>query len=315
MREAPGNAGQLGSVKVSSPLEAQSGNSMSHSKARRNPYGRLMATLQKSSSKAHAAGIGAVRSSTEHSREAVLKLRIAELENQVQAFDHFLAMASHELRNLITPISAQLELLLVKAPDTGGGSAPFVQGLNRLEQLVDAYLRRTTLLLEVSRIRSGNLRLHIAEVNLSVLVHEVTGRMMPLADRAGCSVRLRVEEGIVARCDAMAMEQVVENLVSNAVRYGPGRPIEIALSADGLIGRLLVRDEGIGIPEPDQSKIFEPFHTVRQIDRTGGFGVGLWVTRRLVTAMQGEIAVSSVPGAGSTFTVKIPASAGEPDAH
>jgi two-component system, OmpR family, sensor kinase len=277
--------------------------------------GALMATLQKCSSKAHATGIGAVRSSTEHSREAALKLRVAELEKQVQAFDHFLAMATHELRNLITPISAQLELLLVKTPDSGGGSAPFVQGLNRLEQLVDAYLRRTTLLLEVSRIRSGSLRLHIAEVNLSELVREVTGRMMPLAERAGCSVRLTVEDGVIGRCDAMAMEQVLENLVSNAVRYGPGGPVEIALSGDGLVGRLSVRDEGIGIPEHDQSKIFEPFHTARQIDRTGGFGVGLWVTRRLVTAMQGEIAVSSGPGSGSTFTVRLPLSAGERDGH
>lgn len=214
----------------------------------------------------------------------------------------------------MTPISAQLELLMAKALESGDGSG-LVNGLKRLEQLVDAYLRRTTLLLEVSRIRSGTLRLQIATVNLSSLVRAVTERMMPLAERAGCSVRLMIEEGLIGRCDGMAMEQVVENLLSNAVRYGPGGPIEVALSGDGALGRLSVRDQGIGIPEPDQSRIFEPFHTVRRINRAGGFGVGLWVTRRLVTAMQGEIAVSSAPGAGSTFTVKLPVSASKRNGH
>ena len=114
-----------------------------------------------------------------------------------------------------------------------------------------------------------------------------------------------VEEGVFARCDAMAMEQVVENLLSNAVRYGPGGLIEVALSGDGAVARLSVQDEGIGIPEHDQSRIFERFHTVRRINSAGGFGVGLWVTRRLLAAMKGDIEVSSAPGAGSTFTVKL----------
>jgi signal transduction histidine kinase len=247
-----------------------------------------------------------MRGSTKRPREAALKARIAELEKQLQAREDFLAMAAHELRNPMTPISAQLELLLAKAAERGGGSAHLFEGLKRLEQLVDAYLRRATLLLEVSRMRSGNLRLQISEVNLSALVPEVAGRMMPLADRAGCSVRLIVEEDVFARCNAMAMEQVTENLLSNAVRYGSGGPIEVTLFADGAMARLSVRDEGIGIPEPDQSGIFDRFCTVRRINSSGGFGVGLWVTQRHIAEMQGQIEVSSTPGAGSTFTVKLP---------
>jgi two-component system, OmpR family, sensor kinase len=273
-----------------------------------------MASLEKFSTGSHATSIRTARCSTKSAREAALEARVAELEEQLQAFDNFLAMAAHELRNPMTPISAQLELLLTRAPESGGESR-LVKGLKRLEQLVDAYLRRTTLLLEVSRIRSGNLRLQIGPVNLSSLVQDVTERMMPLAERAGCPVHLTVEEGLTVRCDAMAMEQVLENLLSNAVRYGPGGPIEITLSGDGVLGRLSVRDHGTGIPKTDQSRIFEPFHTVRTINRVGGFGVGLWVTRQLVSAMQGEIEVSSTPGAGSIFTVKLPVSAGERDGH
>jgi signal transduction histidine kinase len=271
-----------------------------------------MVSLKKFATGSPPTSIGTARCSTKSAREAALEARVAELEEQLQAFDNFLAMAAHELRNPMTPISAQLELLLAKALDSGGGSR-LVKGLKRLEQLVEAYLRRTTLLLEVSRIRSGKLQLQIASVNLSTLVREVTGRMMPLADRAGCSVRLAVEEDLIVRCDAMAMEQILENLLSNAVRYGPGRPIEITLSGEGVLGRLSVRDQGSGISETDHSLIFEPFHTVRRTNGAGGFGVGLWVTRRLVSAMHGEIAVSSAPGAGSTFIVKMPAAGGEPN--
>jgi two-component system, OmpR family, sensor kinase len=272
-----------------------------------------MATLPKFRTGAHEQRRTA-RSAPKSARETTLEARILELEQQLHALDDFLAIAAHELRNPMTPISAQLELLVAKAPKSGGGSG-LVKGLKRLEQLVDAYLRRTTLLLEVSRIRSGTLRLQIVPVDLSSLVREVTDRMMPVADRAGCSVRLTLEEGLIVRCDAMAMEQVLENLLSNAVRYGPGGPIEITLSRDGDLARLSVRDEGIGIPQTERSRIFEPFHTVRRINGAGGFGVGLWVARRLVSAMQGEIEVSSTPGAGSTFTVKLPVSAHERDGH
>lgn len=248
-----------------------------------------------------------LHSSAKGVREAALEARIGELEEQLRARDDFLAMAAHELRNPITPISAQVELLLAKAPESAhSGPAGLVQGLKRLEQLVDAYVRRTTLLLEVSRVSSGNLRLQIEEVNLSALVRKVTRNLIPLAERAGCSVHLTVEEGIIGRCDAMAMEQVLENLLSNAVRYGPGQPIAVTAASDRHVARLSVRDEGVGISESDQAQIFEPFHTVRWRNPNGGFGVGLWVTHRLVTAMQGEIAVSSTPGAGSTFTVKLP---------
>jgi two-component system, OmpR family, sensor kinase len=247
------------------------------------------------------------RDSAPSSREAALETRIVELEQELQARDDFLAIAAHELRNPMTPISTQVELLLSKIPEaTKGRLTGLVQGLKRLERQVDTYLRRATVLLEVIRISSGNLRLHFAEVNLSRLVRQAVTNMSPLAERAGCRVRLTVQEGITGRCDAMAMEQVLENLVSNAVRYGPGQPIEVAFASDGHVARLSVRDEGIGISERDQAEIFERFHTLPRIKPDGGFGVGLWVTRHLVNAMQGKISVSSNPGEGSAFTVKLP---------
>ncbi len=249
-------------------------------------------------------------------REAALEARIAELEDALRARDDFLAVAAHELRNPMTPIGARIELLLARArrkPETVPEGT--VQGLERLQRSVDAYIRRATTLLEVSRIDSGNLDLRTAEVDLSALVHRVATDMTPAARRAGCRIRLSVPEGITARCDATAIEQILENLLSNAIRYGAGRPVEVALAGDGAILRLSVRDEGVGISESDQPRIFERFRRLGRKSANGGFGMGLWITRRLVEAMQGEITVTSAPGIGSTFTVTLPLPHDEADGH
>jgi signal transduction histidine kinase len=240
-------------------------------------------------------------------RETALAARVADLEAELRARDDFLAIAAHELRNPMTPISARLELLLARARDMPGGvPAGLVHGLELLEGLVNAYLRRATTLLEVARVSSGKLNLQTAEVDLSALVRQVTTYMLPLAESAGCQVRITIEEGVSARCDPMAVEQIVENLLSNAIRFGPGRPVEVSLASDGELARLSVRDEGVGIPDCDQALIFERFHRSRRAKPAGGFGVGLWITRHLVRAMRGEIKVSSSPGVGSAFTVRLP---------
>lgn len=242
----------------------------------------------------------------------MLKARIAELEDELRARDDFLAIAAHELRNPMTPISAQVELLLAMArrrPETVSRS--IVRGLERLEASVDAYLRRATILLEVSRINSGGLSLEAARVDLSTLVRTVTVGTIPAAERAGCRVRLTVQEGIAGTCDATAMEQILENLLSNAIRYGAGRPVEVAFAGSGGVAQLSVRDEGIGMSRDDQAQIFERFRRLNQKNTHGGFGVGLWITRQLVHAMRGEIAVASAPGAGSTFTVTLPVLRGD----
>jgi signal transduction histidine kinase len=240
-------------------------------------------------------------------QEELLEARVAELEAELRARDDFLAIAAHELRNPMTPIRGRIELLLAsarRAPEAVPKG--IVQGLERLERLVDAYIRRATVLLDVARINADNLALQSAEVDLSALVRRAAMSMLPAAERAGCRFRLKLQEGVVGRCDETALEQILENLLSNAVRYGSGRPIEVALSSDGEKARLAVRDEGIGIPASDQTQIFERFRRLNRASTNGGFGVGLWITRQLVEAMQGEIVVSSNPGAGSTFAVTLP---------
>ena len=158
----------------------------------------------------------------------------------------------------------------------------------------------------MARASSGQLKLQTVKVDLSTLIRQVTANMLPLADRAGCQVRIAVEGGVSALCDPMAIEQILENLLSNAIRFGPGRPVEVSFASDGEFARLSILDEGVGISDCDRALIFERFHRSHRANPNGGFGVGLWVTRQLVRAMRGEISVVSRRGAGSAFTVRWP---------
>ena len=242
-------------------------------------------------------------------RETPLEDRIAELEAELRARDDFLAIAAHELRNPMTPIRGRVELLLARArraPETV--PKPIVRGLEEIERLVDAYIRRATVLLDVSRLNSGNISLQIEQVEVSTLIERAAMSMIPMAERAGSEVRLNLQEGIKGHCDETAMEQILENLLSNAIRYGCGQPIEVDLSRHADTVVLSVTDHGVGISDQDQAQIFDRFWKLNHNKTNGGFGVGLWLTRQLVQVLRGEIAVASKPGIGSTFTVTLPLS-------
>ena len=242
-----------------------------------------------------------------HNREIASETRVAELEAEIRARDDFLAIAAHELRNPMTPIAGRVELLLKLARRASARIPPeIVSGLERLEYLVDAYIRRATTFLDISRISSHSLQLTLAQLDLSSVVRDTVTSMSPAADSAGCRISLAVEEDVVGIFDRTAVEQIVENLFSNALRYGAGQPVHVSLAGEANIARLSVSDRGIGISEADQARIFEQFQRAAGNNTDGGFGVGLWITRQLVLAMGGEIFVVSEVGEGSTFTVSLP---------
>jgi signal transduction histidine kinase len=214
----------------------------------------------------------------------------------------------------MTPIAAWVELLSNLSRREGDRIPPeILRGLERLEYLVNAYVRRATTLLDVTRISSQNLQLTFTEVDLSLEVRDRVAAITPAAHTAGCSISLHVQENVVGALDQIAVEQIIENLLSNAVRYGAGKPIQITLVRNADTAQLRIRDHGIGISKGDQVRIFEQFRRGANTKPDGGFGVGLWLTRQLVLAMRGEIAVSGELGLGSTFTVVLPLKRDEGD--
>jgi signal transduction histidine kinase len=110
---------------------------------------------------------------------------------------------------------------------------------------------------------------------------------------------------VIGRWDSTRLDQVVTNLISNACKYGQGKPIEVTVRGDAEIARLAVRDRGIGIAAKEQGRIFERFERLDDAGRVPGTGLGLWITREIVEAHGGRIRVDSEPGDGATFIVEL----------
>jgi signal transduction histidine kinase len=237
--------------------------------------------------------------------DRALLARVEELREAVRARDEFIAIAAHELRNPMTPILMQVEALRAAA-QRHGGLGRIAAGLERLEALVEAYLRRATTLLDVSRITSGKLQLVPVPVDLSALLRRVAGTLAPAADRAECRLELDIEEGVRGVWDPLAIEQVIENLLSNAIKFGSGKPIGVLLRNEEGAARVVVRDRGPGIAASERARLFMRFEQTMTGREQGGFGVGLWLVGQIVAAMGGAIEVESEPGEGAAFTVLLP---------
>jgi signal transduction histidine kinase len=161
-------------------------------------------------------------------------------------------------------------------------------------------------LLDVSRLASGRLRVEPTEFDLSDLVREVASRLKPFLDAAGCALSVEARAPAVGSWDRLRVEQVIANLVSNALKYGPGSPVEMSVTCEAECACLRVRDHGIGIAPQDQHRIFQRFERAVPMSHYSGFGLGLWIAREIVAAHGGSIDVDSEIGHGSIFTVRLP---------
>jgi len=238
---------------------------------------------------------------------ASLREENAGLRAAVRARDDFISVAAHELRNPMTPLVGQINLLR-KAARLAGGAVPdrIVQGIERLDFIVRRYIRRTTTLLDISRLTSGKFHLDLAPINASSVVSDIAADFAFHAEAAGSALTISIEKDVIGLLDRTAIEEVAENLISNAIKYGDGKPIDVTLARDAGEIRLQVRDHGLGISANDRARMFEQFERLVTGRPTSGFGLGLWVVGQLTEAMGGTITVESHPGKGSTFIVRLP---------
>ena len=232
----------------------------------------------------------------------------AALRDALSARDTFLSVASHELRTPLTPLSLKLEMLAREARTRL--PSPFAQ---RVLGYTDATRRQVTRLsslvsdlLDVSRIASGRFTVERETVDLAAVVREVVTRFEPQAQRAGSRLTLEVPERLEAESDRLRFDQVVTNLVDNAIKYGDGKPIHVRLSSEPGCAVLSVVDEGIGIDPAKLDIIFGRYERAVSERHYGGLGLGLYISRSVVEAMGGTVAASSERGAGATFEVRLP---------
>ncbi|HZH77050.1 MAG TPA: HAMP domain-containing sensor histidine kinase, partial [Archangium sp.] len=169
----------------------------------------------------------------------------------------------------------------------------------RLSRLVES-------MLDLSRLKRGELQLEQAPCDLAALVREVLERSREALQRAGCALDMRVEGPIPVLGDRMRLEQVLENLLSNAMKYGAGSLVHVHCRVEQGRAWLSVEDEGIGISPEDQQRIFGRFERAASVRHYGGFGIGLYILRQIVEAHGGSVAVASEPGQGARFTVTLP---------
>ncbi len=226
----------------------------------------------------------------------------------VQVRDEFLSVASHELKTPLTPLRLKLHRMRQVARGAAGtlNPAELLAHLEVVERQVTKLDRLIDSLLDVSRIGAGKLQLEWEDVDLAELVHEVASRFEPQAVKAGCALTVEAPGPVVGRWDRLRLEQVVTNLLSNALKYGAGKPIALTVRAEQGHAVLSVRDEGIGIESASLSRIFERFERAVSERHYGGLGLGLYITRTIVEALGGTIEARSTPGQGATFLVGLP---------
>jgi signal transduction histidine kinase len=230
----------------------------------------------------------------------------AELRQAVDARDEFISVASHELRTPLTPLSLQLQML--RKHSAGGPVAPpeLAQRLGVMERSVERMTELIDQLLDVSRITANRLDLSLGEVDLVALARDAVQRQKPALDQSGSTLTFDSPPAVTGTWDRLRLQQVLSNLVSNAIKYGAGKPIALRITQEKGLARLCVGDQGIGIAPADQARIFERFERAVSTHHYGGFGLGLWIVRQFVEAMGGKIRVESELGKGSTFTVELP---------
>ncbi|MFY0565012.1 ATP-binding protein [Archangium lansingense] len=232
-----------------------------------------------------------------------------EAQRAVQLRDDFLSVASHELKTPLTPLNLKLTSLSRDIHRCCEDEAR-AQTLHRHVEMARRQLRKLSTLIsalfDVSRIAQGRLTLELTETDLGEVLGEVAAWFAPEAARVGSKLWVEGAPHVPGRWDRLRLEQVVTNLLSNAIRYGAGRPIHASVETMGDEARLVVRDEGIGIAPEAQAHIFGKFERAVSDRHYGGLGLGLYITHSIVEAMGGHIRVQSRPGEGSTFTVELP---------
>jgi signal transduction histidine kinase len=235
-----------------------------------------------------------------------------EAQEGIRIREEFLSVAAHELRTPLTALhlaTQRLRRLALQVPGGGGDANRLSAPIHAVEQQGKRLANLVGSLLDVARIDAGKLVLEPAEVDLVEIVRKVIEQFSDELLKAGCTVRLAAAPSLTGWWDSSRLEQVVTNLLSNALKYGAGKPIDVTVEELNGVARLIVHDDGIGITEEDKERIFARFERAVSVRHYGGLGLGLYITRQIIAAHGGTIRVSSQLAAGATFTVELPRAA------
>ena len=228
--------------------------------------------------------------------------RLEQLDN---SRSQFVSNASHELKTPLSTMKILIETLMYQDPMDPAMTKEFLTDVNKE---IDRLNGIVSDLLTLVNIDSG-MKLNLEELNIGSLLQEQVKRLSPLARENGVELDCQVKESPEINGDALKLQQVVYNIIDNAIKYTPrGGEVHCALTRSGKRAIIRVTDTGVGIPEADLPHIFDRFYRVDKARsrETGGTGLGLSIVKQFVLLHGGNITAKSAPGKGSTFVIELP---------
>lgn len=227
----------------------------------------------------------------------------------VKARDEFLSIASHELKTPLTSLKLQIQNRIrhINKGNTEDCNPKSLQKMAKNdEKQINRLVHLVNDMLDISRLSCGKFEFVVEETDLVSLTQEVLTRFRPQVDTSGASINLITDGAVVGLWDRFRLEQVICNLIANAIKYGHSNPITITVKGDDQKAVLLVKDEGIGIKKDDQVRIFQQYERAIAANSISGLGLGLYIVKKIVEFHDGLISVESELGIGSTFKVELP---------
>ena len=239
-----------------------------------------------------------------------LNRRQVELERAMTARSRFYASMSHELRTPINAVLGYSTLLLERI--YGPLNEKQAEGIERTQKAARHLLELVNDVLDLSKIEAGKIELRLQPVEFPSLIEDLFVTVRPLADEHGSALSLdhRGEEAVRVISDPRRLRQILLNLLSNAIKFGRRKPIQVITEPTDEGGiAIQVIDQGEGISEPDQERIFQEFVQLGKTQLQDGTGLGLPISRRLAELLNGSLTVKSTIGQGSTFRLELPPNA------
>lgn len=247
---------------------------------------------------------------------AELTAQHARLESDERALrealgmrDEFLSIASHELRTPLAALSLQVAGLERALSKRAGGNDESQRELHRAGRALAQVERLTRIvdnLFDVSMITAGRLQLTRETFDLGEAVRAVSNGLSEQAARAGCALSVTAPTAVTGYWDRSRLEQVITNLLTNAFKYGAGKPVEVSVEATPDLALLRVRDQGGGIAAEAVERVFERFERFASGHHQKSLGVGLYIARQVVDAHAGVVRVEETSARGTTFLVELP---------
>lgn len=231
------------------------------------------------------------------------------LTSAIKSRDEFLSIASHELKTPLTSIKLQTQMIAKSLHKESLDMERLNRMLLQTDQSVNRITRLVDDMLDISRLSTGKMTLQRENFLLEDMVRDVIERLQPLLDEAGCAISLQVLQPTSGHWDRFRIEQVVTNILTNATRYSPGKPIEVVLRYENDQAVISIKDSGKGIDPLDQERIFDRFERANAAHESRAMGLGLYIVRQILKMHGGDIRVKSELSKGSEFIVYLPTNA------